>query len=81
MATNVFSGKMYCTKSEENTRVVPTISSQEKIEAIIAELHGQDEFPYQALCDLVFTIIDRFCESIAPQTGPGRRKTYRIALF
>jgi hypothetical protein len=56
--------------------VVPTVSDQEKIEAIVAELHGQDEFPYSSLCELMFAVIDRFCECLPAQTGPGRRKSY-----
>jgi hypothetical protein len=56
--------------------VVPTGSNQERIAAIVAELHGQDEFPYQSLCELMFAVIDQFCEGLIAQIGPGRRKTY-----
>lgn len=55
--------------------VIPTTSNQEKIEALIASMHGQAVI-YHKLCQLMFAIIDRFCEGQPPQTGPGRRKTY-----
>jgi hypothetical protein len=55
--------------------VIPTTSNQEKIEALIASMHGQPVI-YQELCQLMFAVINRFCEGQPPQTGPGRRKTY-----
>lgn len=55
--------------------VIPTISYQEQIDALIASMHGQPVL-YQKLCQLMFAVIDRFCEGQFPQTGPGRRKTY-----
>jgi hypothetical protein len=55
--------------------VIATTSKQEKIDALIASMHGQAVI-YQKLCQLMFAIIDRFCEGQAPQTGPGRPKTY-----
>lgn len=55
--------------------VIPTISNQEKIDALIASMHGQPVI-YQELCQLMFAVINRFCEGQPPQTGPGRRKTY-----
>jgi hypothetical protein len=55
--------------------VIPTTSNQEKIDALIASMHGQPVI-YQQLCQLMFAVINRFCEGQPPQTGPGRRKTY-----
>jgi len=55
--------------------VVPTISYQEQIDTLVASMHGQPVV-YQKLCQLMFAVIDRFCEGQPPQTGPGRRKTY-----
>ncbi len=55
--------------------VIPTISNQEQIDALIASMHGQPVI-YQKLCQLMFAVIDRFCEGQSPQTGPGRRKIY-----
>jgi hypothetical protein len=55
--------------------VIPTISNQERIDALIASMHGQPVI-YQKLCQLMFAVIDRFCEGQPPQTGSGRRKTY-----
>ncbi len=55
--------------------VVPTLSHQEKIDRLIAELHGQAVI-FQKLCQLMFSVIDRFCERLPAKTGPGRRPTY-----
>lgn len=55
--------------------VIPTVTHQAKIEALIASMHGQSVI-YEKLCQLMFTIIDRFCDGQSPQSGPGRRKTY-----
>jgi hypothetical protein len=55
--------------------VIPTVTHQAKIEALIASMHGQAVI-YEKLCQLMFAIIDRFCDGQPPQSGPGRRKTY-----
>jgi hypothetical protein len=57
------------------TMVVPTISNQERIDALVASLHGQSVV-YEKLCQLMFVVIDRFCEGLPSQRGQGRRKTY-----
>lgn len=55
--------------------VVPDLSNQEKIDQLIAEMHGQAVI-FQKLCQLMFAVIDRFCERRPAKTGPGRRPTY-----
>ena len=55
--------------------VVETITYQEKIDYLVRTMHGQKVI-YQKLCQLMFAIIDRFCELIPPHSGPGRPKTY-----
>jgi hypothetical protein len=55
--------------------VVPTISKQEKIDELIASMHGQSVI-YQKLCQLMFAIIDQFCEGQPCVSGPGRPKSY-----
>lgn len=55
--------------------VVPTVSPQEKIEMLIRAMHGQAVL-YQELCQLMFAVIDRFCDGQPSQAGPGRPKTY-----
>jgi len=55
--------------------VIRTITKQERIEALVADMHGQAVI-YQQLCQLMFAVIDRFCENQPSQSGPGRRKTY-----
>lgn len=55
--------------------VVPTVSPQEKIETLISAMHGQTVL-YHKLCQLMFAVIDRFCDGQPPQSGPGRPKTY-----
>jgi hypothetical protein len=55
--------------------VVPTVTHQAKIDALIASMHGQSVI-YEKLCQLMFAIIDRFCDGQPRQSGPGRPKTY-----
>jgi len=55
--------------------VIKTITNQEKIEALVGNMHGQTII-YQQLCQLMFAVIDRFCDNQPRQNGPGRRKSY-----
>ena len=55
--------------------VVPVLSNQDKVEALVRTMHGQKVI-FQKLCQLMFAVIERFCETLPPQSGPGRRKTY-----
>jgi hypothetical protein len=55
--------------------VVPALSNQEKIDRLIADMHGRAVI-FQKLCQLMFAVINRFCERLPAKTGPGRRPTY-----
>jgi len=56
--------------------MMPSVLNQDEIETLARSLRETTEIDFKKLCQLMFGIIDQFCEQLLAQTGPGRRKTY-----
>ena len=57
-----------------------TVLTPPYAESLLASIHNEG-IGGEALCQLMFKLIDQFCAQLPPASGPGRRKTYSDALI
>lgn len=55
------------------TTAVPNL---EYIEKLAQSIRGSSEIDFEDLCQLMFSIVAVYCQTLPPQSGPGPRKTY-----
>jgi hypothetical protein len=55
--------------------MVTPVPNQGYLDSIVASIREQG-LSHDRLCQLLFAVIDQFCNSLPKRTGPGRHKTY-----
>ena len=53
-----------------------SVPSQDYIESLAQSIREAQEIDFEKLCQLLFSLIDQFCDQLPARTGPGRPKSY-----